>query len=176
MLRYHILGIKHTHQRRSLGLKGELQSIILANNVVLIAEEVDPNPNSRVAKQKTIANELAQANSIPWLFPIDMTFEEQKAKGIYDALGEAHKLQLQGNNAYAVRAQGVRENYWLDRIEQECTRLSVHDGTVVVICGRNHLGFLAHKAVNRGVNEVICTEYPRGAGKEAGDLVLIDIE
>jgi hypothetical protein len=61
MLDYRVLGIEHSRQQRDRHLKTKLESIIGANDVVLIAEEVDSNLPD--AKQKSIARDLATART-----------------------------------------------------------------------------------------------------------------
>jgi hypothetical protein len=117
MLSYHILATEHMRQTKDPHLKTRLESIIDANQIVLVAEEV--NANLADAKQKSIARDLAVARRIPWV-SIDMTFKQQEDAGIKEDLDNAYHQHLLGVDVYAAHAHDVRENYWLDRIEQEC--------------------------------------------------------
>jgi hypothetical protein len=99
-----------------------------------------------------------------------MTFEQQQEAGIKGELDAAYELQKRGVNAYAKRANDVRENYWLDRVQQDCQKRGITDGTVLIICGRNHRDFLAEKARKRGIT-IDLDEYPDDLGQRIGKLV-----
>jgi hypothetical protein len=77
--------------------------------------------------------------SLPWL-QIDMSLEDRIKAGIDGKL--ANRMQIRGYNEYgdpemairhAPREDGIREEFWLDRIEG-----AGKYGTVLVICGCLH--------------------------------------
>jgi hypothetical protein len=166
MLSYHILGVEHSRQKLDRHLKTKLESIVEAKRTVLIAEEV--NANQPDAQQKSIARDLATARKIPWR-SIDMNFKQQEDAGIKEELDHAHHQHMLGVDMYPAHAHDVREDYWLDRIEEECRARAITDGTVLVICGRRHPHSLADKARKRGINDIDLSEHPAGLGKQVGE-------
>lgn len=157
---YVLVGTDHILQcadSKVAGLKPILESIVATHPVVLIAEEIKTSENIR-----TFGRELIGESK--WL-SIDMTEEERKATGIYEVLrGGIGPVRhpLSGNdvqaNPYHRKSEGVRENFWLDKIEHWCKCKQLSTGTVVITCGHNHLDFLAEKVEKRG-NSVSKLEY-----------------
>jgi hypothetical protein len=168
----YIVGTEHWRQRKDPKLRARLQLIIEKTHVVLIAEEIDVNKANHL--QQSQGRELAgqQNPIIPWI-PINMTFGQEKAAGIFKALEDASKLQRH-RNVYAKHANAIRENHWLDQIEAKCNEDAIKAGTVLITCGRNHLDFLAAKAEQRGF-AVVKDEYPEGLGGKLGKLEILDL-
>jgi hypothetical protein len=116
----------------------------------LIAEE---GPTNSVAAQ------VAASHGLPLILPIDMDDEQRKAAGIYEALCKRPTTVVDENgkdildeygdpkprNVYLRHADGIREEFWLDRVEEAQPK-----GPVLLICGYKHLDFLADKIELRG--------------------------
>jgi len=168
-LHFCIIGTQHPRQRTS-GLKNEMQSICERSHVVLIAEEV--NANAPHSKQRTVGRDLAGTLRIHWL-PIDMTFDEQRDACIFDDLEQEAASRMEGRNVYYTRANSMREDYWLQKIQDECVRLRISAGTVLIICGRNHQEFVADKAAKLGVGKVEPVEYPKGLKEKLPPLEIM---
>jgi hypothetical protein len=149
---YIIVGTDHNLQNscsQDVGLRDLLQSLVATHPVVLIAEEVKTSE-----KVRTFGRELV--GSRKWL-SIDMTKRQKKKAGIYDILrsgvGPVRDPATGDDvraNPYHKKSEGVKENFWLDKIERWCEKKKVSVGTVVITCGHNHLDFLAVKAEMRG--------------------------
>lgn len=171
-MQYHIVGTEHWRQQNDSGLRAKLHLIIEKSHIVLIAEEIDINKANHL--QRSQGRELANQHNpvIPWI-PVNMTFEQEKTAGIFDALDLASKLQRH-RNVYAKLANGIRENHWLDQIQEKCKEDAINEGTVLITCGRNHLDFLAAKAEQRGF-VVVKDEYPDGLGEKLGRLQILDL-
>lgn len=99
----------------------------------------------------TLGRQVAESLTLPWL-QIDMTLEDRIRAGIDGKL--ANRMQIRGYSEdgypemairYAPREDGIREEFWLDRIEEVRK-----DGTVLVICGCLHCVPLSQKAEKRG--------------------------
>jgi len=99
---------------------------------------------------ETVARQMSRSLGLRWV-QIDMTIEDRIKAGIdgklsnrkqdrYDAKGELY-LPVR----YAPVEDGIREEFWLDRIQEVAD-----EGTVLVICGSLHCSPLAEKAEKRG--------------------------
>lgn len=148
LVRCTVLGTDHNLQRSDAGLRHKITSIISSNRAIsLIAEECsDPN-------QITVAREIVQESNglISWCC-VDMTDEDRKKAGIYERLCIRPKLKFHPETGldedpriYFRHADGVREEFWLDRIADAQPR-----DEVLIVCGWMHLEFLADKATKRG--------------------------
>ncbi len=150
-MQYVIIGTDHDLQKADnpdKHLKTVLQGYITAYPIVLVAEEVDANHDVR-----TFGRELVGDSK--WL-SIDMDDQKRKDHGIYQELLHPPNNELDDDgipyrvNAYLRRAEGIRENYWLDEISRCCDTRKVSDGVIIVTCGMNHLRSLAEKITARG--------------------------
>jgi hypothetical protein len=157
---YITIGTDHKLQKSDstdTGLRDRLRSILQNNSVVLIAEEVQTRK-----PPITFGRELIGEDK--WL-SIDMSEEERKNVGIQSTLlhggGPVRHpvtgLDVRGNEYHQI-SEAKRENYWLDAIEQWCNRIGITDGTVVLVCGHNHLPFIGAKISARG-HSVVQLEY-----------------
>jgi hypothetical protein len=145
-MHYYIIGTDHDLQiaaNPDVGLKLLLEFVIDSNDVVLIAEEViDKNV---ITFGRQIVGEAK------WL-PIDMNEAQRKQAGIFGKLEHPRDKALGPNgyypiNPYLSRSEGVREDFWIKRIEERCAESSY--GTVIVTCGHNHLPFLAGRVIEK---------------------------
>lgn len=164
-LHYYIIGTDHILQEPSpdtpldkvAAYEAMLAAVIRRDSPVLIAEEI--NVNRPDDQQKAIGRKLA-GSSVHWI-SIDMPLPEQRERDIVDDLDHAAILRASGRNVYYVRANSIRENYWLTQIQKACQRLEILCGVVLITCGRNHAEFLAEKALLSGVaSSVYIAEYP----------------
>jgi hypothetical protein len=154
-MHYHIIGTDHGLQKASstdTGLKKILQNAIAQYAPVLIAEEVDANEDVR-----TFGRELIGDNK--WL-SIDMTDDERKRAGIFDELKKTPDKEIGDNgfyrvNGYLKRAEGIREDFWIDKIISRCSKSRIMAGTIIITCGFNHLNFLAKKLLLRNPEDKI---------------------
>jgi hypothetical protein len=172
---YVVVGTDHKLQRadsQDTGLRDLLQSIIASHPVVLIAEEVKTSEDVRTFGRELIGEDK-------WL-SIDMTTQQRKDAGIYEVLrsGGPVRHPVTGNdvrgNVYHKKSEGIRETFWLGKIQGWCKGAKVASGTVVVTCGHNHLKPLAEKIKAQG-HSVIEREYlPYDKEAEQGLFVLYD--
>jgi hypothetical protein len=166
-LDYTIVGTDHKLQKsdsQDTGLRDLLTGILQNNDVVLVAEEVETNKPVNTFGRELVGEEK-------WL-SVDMNADERRQAGI-------HRTLLHGGapvrdprtgldvaaNEYHQISEGKRENHWLDTIERWCETNGLMDETVVrrhqnivVVCGHNHLPFLAAKISARG-HSVVQLEY-----------------
>ncbi len=151
-MNYVVVGTDHDRQKsdsQDKGLQGLLKSIVETNHVVLIAEEVKTSEDVQ-----TFGRQLVGEGK--WL-SIDMTAQERKDTGIYDVLrsgtGPVYD-PVEGQdvraNPYHKRSEGIREVFWLAKIQGWCKGAGISEGTVVITCGHNHLEFLAEKIKRQG--------------------------
>jgi hypothetical protein len=137
-----VLGTDHCLQPDDSDLKKRVQEVIRSEQVVLIGEEISP-------ESRGVVRQVAEANRIRWI-PIDMSTAEKIEAGIYDKLSDRmqesypHGLPIL-RNRYAPREDGIREEFWLDKIEKVGT-----DGAALIVCGCSHVRPLSDKAENRG--------------------------
>jgi hypothetical protein len=171
-LHYYIVGTEHRLQVPSplraapdVRLRDLMQDIINKKNVVLIAEEVDPNKDVQSFGRKLIGDEKWRS--------IDMTRCDQHEAGIFDDLEEAYRiLRDTGRNVYHKRANSIREYVWLDRVRHFLEQHQTEDGVVLITCGRNHLEFLAQKVAKMGILHTE-TECPLGLQKTLRPLEVL---
>jgi hypothetical protein len=132
MIEYVILGTSHDHQDKSR-FDPCVRGVITRHATRLIAEEYPSDTHS-------MAFVIAVRLHIPYL-QIDMYEDEWRGAGIYDEMSK-----VQSCDEYRLfHADGVREEFWLDKIEASEDR-----GPVLIICGHLHVAFLADKAEGRG--------------------------
>src|SRR5271163_676802 len=119
-MHYAIIATDHDLQKTDStdrGLEERLAAIIGIGGVVLIAEEVDANKHIDTFG-RDLSRKLIGENR--WL-SIDMTDGQRKDAGIYDDLVQRNVPDFsQGLPPLLVcryfrRADGIRENFWLDR-------------------------------------------------------------
>jgi hypothetical protein len=161
-MEYIIIGTDHGRQRSDFydtGLRDKLQEYIRTKNVVLIAEEVQTSEHVQTFGQDLVGDDK-------WL-SIDMDDNERKKAGIYDELFNRNAVyydpetgEFSRINRYYKRADGIRETFWIDRIEAWCKERHVTGGTVIITCGHNHRTYLAEKLTFRNpMNNVVIDEY-----------------
>ena len=166
-LEYITVGTDHKLQKsdsKDTGLKDLLNQILHNNDVALIAEEVETSKPVSTFGRELVGEEK-------WV-SIDMDADERKTSGIHDTLlhGGAPVrdprtgLDVSANEYHHV-SEGKRENHWLDKIEKWCKAKGLMDETVVpthkaivLVCGHNHLPFVAAKISARGYS-VVQLEY-----------------
>lgn len=142
-MRMIILGTDHELQCHDQDLKALITEIIVREHVTLIAEE-----NRHMSN--TIARQMSKSIGVRWI-QIDMSIEDRIKAGIDGKLGNRMQLRYDasGNPTLAVRyapvEDGIREEFWLDRIQE-----AADDGIGLVICGCLHCSHLADKAEKRG--------------------------
>jgi hypothetical protein len=157
-VQYIVIGTDHKLQKADnsdTGLRDLLEGILASRpNVVLVAEEVKADEDVR-----TFGRELV--GDAKWL-PIDMNKQQRENHGIYEELLHPPNNEQDADgmpsrvNPYLLRAEGVRENFWLDQIFCNCQNRKVSEGVIVITCGVNHVPFLAEKITARG-HQVIQT-------------------
>jgi hypothetical protein len=173
IMNYVIVGSDHKLQKsdsKDTGLKDLLNQVLHNNDVVLIAEEVETSKTV-----KTFGRELVGEEK--WL-SIDMDADERQKAGIHDKLlhggGPVRDPRTGGDvqqNEYHQVSEGKRENHWLDKIDKWCKEkgiseetaisggITVHaPKTIILVCGHNHLPFVAAKISQRG-HSVVQLEY-----------------
>lgn len=108
-----------------------------------MAEENRPLSN-------TIARQVSESRDLSWI-QIDMSIEDRIKAGIDAKLLNRMQLRYDANGdpipaiRYAPVEDGIREEFWVDRIEE-----AANEGTVLVICGCLHCVPFAEKAERRG--------------------------
>ena len=138
-----ILGTDHLLQGDDEDLKILISDIVARYRVTLIAEE-------NRAMVETIARQMAPSLGIQWI-QIDMSIDEQVKAGIRAKLSNRMIDRYDANcdlyvpARYAPKEDGIREEFWLDRIQEAAV-----DGTTLVICGAVHPTPFAEKAEKRG--------------------------
>ena len=145
-MEYIVLGTSHTVQE-----SGQFESwtatIIDKHKVKLIAEEYPCDSQSRVGA-------MAKRRHIPYL-QVDLFSSEWAAHGIDWEMKMRDAPCLQNVDVRFSHADSIRENFWLDKVEN-----SRIDGAVLIICGYLHLDFLAKNIhVRGGIVAERCT-YP----------------
>jgi hypothetical protein len=138
-----ILGTDHCLQDSDEGLKHVVNSITESNQVTLIGEEHGPVSIS-------VARQVAESNGIPWV-QIDMDIAQRLKVGIDEKLNSRMKIRYESNGSvtqldrYAPREDGIREEFWLERIAEHPT-----NGTALLICGALHARKVSDKAKQKG--------------------------
>ncbi len=149
-----VLGIDHSDQGSDPELKSTISGLIENSAARTIAEE-------NRFRLYTVGYEVAASSGIRWV-QIDMSTEERVKAGIYDKL--ANRMQIRGYELngqpiqairYAPVEDGIREEFWLDRIEELGT-----GGRVLVICGCLHCVPFSERAVRRGHKVLLKLFYP----------------
>ena len=177
-MHYAIVGTDHELQRSDSadkGLEKKIAAIITGGGVAFVAEEVDANKDV-----DTFGRELSRKmiGENRWL-SIDMTDGQRKDAGIYDDLVERRvpdfrKVPPVFVGRYFRRADGIRENFWIDRIEERCTELAITEGTVVITCGYIHRHYLCEKAKGRGQIVTLDEYFPYDFKDRCGELIICD--
>ena len=138
-----ILGTDHDLQRSDPDLNALISDIIARQRITLIAEE-------NRAMSETVARQVSRSLGLRWV-QIDMSIEDRIKAGIDGKLANRMQLRFDANGnptldvRYAKVEDGIREEFWLDRIQE-----AADEGTVLVICGSLHCSPLAEKAEKRG--------------------------
>jgi hypothetical protein len=150
-----IVGTDHDLQKVDSADEGlaELLTTLMGNaDVVLIAEEVDANKDV-ISFGRELSKKLLGEGR--WV-SIDMDDDRRREAGIDAQLRTRTEPGLDAENNFCIvnryfrYADGLRENFWLDRIEEKCQALGITDGTVLITCGYIHDEFLSDKATKRG--------------------------
>lgn len=145
------MGTDHTLQESDApdsGLRDLLVSIQIAHRVVLVAEETKTSADVLTFGRKLVGNER-------WL-SIDMTVQLKKDAGIFEIYNSSRPEQdpVTGFdirvNPYHRKSEAIRENYWLDGISRWCEERHISEGTIVLVCGDNHVEFIVEKLSARG--------------------------
>ena len=108
----------------------------------------------------TIARQVSELLGLRWI-QIDMSIEDRIKAGIDGKLLNRMELRFDANGhpipaiRYAPVEDGIREEFWLDRIQE-----AGDDGPILVICGCLHCAPLAEKAEKRGHRVLSKTFYP----------------
>lgn len=151
LLRIIILGVDHLcYDRR---LKEIITELVERERVTLIAEENRPLSD-------TFGRQVSESTSLPYI-QIDMLAEDRIKAGIEVKLANRMKIRFDesGDPVQAIRyapvEDGIREEFWLDRIED-----AAKEGAVLVICGALHSGPFSEKAERRGHRIVSKVFYP----------------
>ncbi|HXM93633.1 MAG TPA: hypothetical protein VOA64_05160 [Candidatus Dormibacteraeota bacterium] len=142
-MRIIILGTDHELQRNDQDLKVLITEILVREQITFVAEENRPMVN-------TIARDVSKSMGLRWI-QIDMSIGDQITAHIDGKL--LNRMQLRydasGNPTSAIRyapvEDGIREEFWLDRIQE-----AAGDGTGLVVCGSLHCLPLAEKTEKRG--------------------------
>jgi len=149
-----VLGIDHNDQSSDPELKSTISGLIESSAARMIAEE-------NRFRLHTIGYEVAESSGIPWV-QIDMSTEQRIEAGIYDKL--SNRMQIRGYESngqpiqairYAPVEDGIREEFWLDRIEEFW-----NGGRVLVICGCLHCVPFSDRAARRGHKVLSKAFYP----------------
>ena len=159
-----VLGIDHDRQCHDRRLKALIAELVEREHVTLIAEENRPLSH-------TLGKQVSESMNLSWL-QIDMSIEDRIKAGIDGKL--SNRMQIRGYNEdgdpnmairYAPREDGIRENFWLDRIEG-----AGNNGMVLVICGCLHCVPLSEKAEKRGHRIVAKLFYPENLSELKPEL------
>jgi hypothetical protein len=138
-----ILGIDHELQCHDKGLQVLISDIVARQRVTLIAEE-------NRCMSETVALQVSQSEGLRWI-QIDMSTKDRIKAGIDGKLSNRMQLRFDANGnptlaiRYAPVEDGIREEFWLDRIEA-----TANDGTILIVCGCLHCLPLSEKAEKRG--------------------------
>jgi hypothetical protein len=178
-MRLSIIGTDHDLQKvdsPDKGLREKIAAIVSKGGVALIAEEVDANTNVETFGRELSRNLIGENR---WL-SVDMTEAQRKDAGIHDDLigrnvpDFSQGLPPRFVCRYFRRADGIRESFWLDRIEERCKKLEITEGAVVITCGSIHKHYLCEKAKERG-HIVQVDEYLPGDFRDrCGELIVCD--
>jgi hypothetical protein len=153
-----ILGTEHQLQDFDECLKDLVVSITESEHITLIGEE-------HHGMAISVARQVAEAKSIPWLH-IDMSTEQRLKAGIDEKLNQRWKIRYEADGSvtqlhrYAPREDGIREEFWLERIAENQT-----NGIALLICGALHARKVADKARQKG-HPMTLLFYPQTPGSE----------
>jgi RecB family endonuclease NucS len=138
-----IIGTDHELQDCDVCLKDLVASLTESEQVTLIGEEHRPSSIS-------VARHVAQSKGVPWV-QIDMNTEERLKAGIEAKLLNRMQIRYEADGTvtprlrYAPKEDGMREEFWLDRIAERQT-----GGTALVVCGALHARKVSEKARQKG--------------------------
>lgn len=144
-----IFGTGHDFQDSDEDLKRCIADVTESERVTLIGEEYPPAIYCHPAPI-SVAHQVADLKGISWL-QIDMNAEQRIAAGIDAKLCNRMQIRYETGGAvvqrlrYAPNEDGVREEFWLDRIAEEHT-----EGTALVVCGALHARKVDEKGKRRG--------------------------
>jgi hypothetical protein len=138
-----IIGTDHELQDSDTHLKDLVASLAETEQVTLIGEEHLPSSIS-------VAQQVAQSKGIPWV-QIDMNAGQRLKASIDEKLRDRTQVRYEADGTvtqrlrYAPKEDGIREEFWLDRIAEQQTK-----GTALVICGALHARKVSEKANQKG--------------------------
>jgi hypothetical protein len=159
-----VLGIDHELQSQDPRLKTLISELVEHEGVTMIAEENRCFSN-------TLGRQVSESTNLPWI-QIDMSTEDRMKAGIDEKL--ANRMQIRGYDTkgapipairYAPVEDGIREEFWLDRIEG-----AVKEGKVLVICGCLHCVPFSEKAERRGHRVVLGLFHPENLSELKPEL------
>ncbi len=149
-----IIGTEHTLQGSDVCLKDFIARITESEQAKLIGEEYAPN---------SVAHRVADSKGITWI-GIDMNPEQRRKAGIDEKLINRMQIRYEADGTvvqrlrYAPKEDGIREEFWLDRIAEEQT-----EGTALLVCGALHARKVSEKAKQKGLSHQIVFP-PRNSG------------
>lgn len=158
-----IIAVDHALQCGDQDLKVFITEIAVKERVTLIAEENRPLSD-------TVARRVSGELGIRWI-RVDMSFADRIKAGIEGKLFNRMQLRYDQNgnpipiSRYAPIEDGIREEFWLDRIQE-----ASDEGTVLVVCGCWHCVPLAEKAAKRGHKVVAKLFYPENLSEMKPEL------
>jgi hypothetical protein len=142
-MRIIILGTDHELQCHDQDLKVLITEIVAREQVTVVAEENRPLLN-------TLARQVSDSMNLRWI-QMDMSIEDRIKAGIDGKLANRMQLRFEASGKptpairYAPIEDGIREEFWLDRIQE-----ATGDGIGLAICGCLHCLPLAERAEKRG--------------------------
>lgn len=150
-----IVGTDHELQDSSNDLKDLVASLVKHEGLTLIGEE-------HLASSISVAHEVAKSNGVRWI-QVDMDWTHRSIAGIDQKLGNRMQIRYEADGSvsqrirYAPEEDGIREDFWLDRIATEKT-----NGTALLICGAVHARKVVGRAQSRGYDTTLLfhPEYP----------------
>ena len=148
-MRLVIIGTEHDFQDFDEDLRKCIANVMESEHATLICEEYLKAMYCRRAPI-SIAHQVADSKKIPWV-QIDMITEQRIAAGIDAKLYNRMQVRYEADGTvvqrlrYAPKEDGIREEFWLDRIAEEQT-----EGTALIVCGALHARKLSEKAKQRG--------------------------
>lgn len=144
-----IFGTEHALQDSDEKLKKCIANVTESEHVTLIGEEYLPAIYCHPAPI-SVAHQVAELKGIAWV-QIDMNTQQRIAAGIDDKLFNRIQVRHGADGTvvqrlrYAPKEDGVREEFWLDRIAEEDS-----EGTALVVCGALHARKVDEKGKQRG--------------------------
>lgn len=159
MIDFVLLGTSHCCQE-SPDFLACVERTIRNYSIALIAEEFNFDASIRSA-----VNGLAAQSKIPYL-QIDIPVEDW-AKFDIEIEMSYREQHLRGKDYRLRHADDIRENYWIDQIENYPAK-----GTTLIICGYLHIQYLAEKIQMRKYQTRELKFYPEGLAARSPERIL----